>query len=174
MRDVRIRGARVALGGQSDRLQLVNVALDGCDVAGLLSQRSHADRVLLTDTRLRGVTWADGLVEDVTFEVVRGAEVSFRFSTLRRVTFADCELPGLDLTETVFEQVRFERCDLTRTRFDHAKVGTLRLAGCDLSGCSGAKWLAGASVHPDDVLSLGPSLAAGLGIVVEDDPEDEP
>jgi len=63
--------------------------------------------------------------------------------------------------------VRLERCVLTGARFHRAKVKELRIEGCDLTGCSGAEALAGASVHPDDLAQLAPSLAAAVGIRLE-------
>jgi uncharacterized protein YjbI with pentapeptide repeats len=149
------------------RVEIIDVALEHCDIAGFGGTDGRADRVLVEDSRLRGVTWANGIVQDVILSNVTGAEVSFRFSSLRRVVFRDCSLPGLDFTETVFDDVRLERCQLQGAQFDHARVNKLRIEGCDLSGCTGAQALAGASVHPDDVLSLGPSLAVAIGMTIE-------
>ena len=95
-----------------------------------------------------------------------GSEVSLRFSTLRRVTLRDCALQGLDFTETKFEEVRFERCDLIGAQFNGAKVQSLRIEGCDLAGATGVAALAGASIHPDDLLALAPSLAEAVGMTV--------
>lgn len=164
---LRVVGATVASAVVVDRPELVDVALLRCDVAGFVGRNGRAARVLVEDSRLRGVTWANGVVEDVLFERVTAADLSLRFSKLRRVVFRDCQLPELDLTEAGCDDVRFERCDLRAAKFHHARVGALRLEGCDLTGCTGAEALRGASVHGDDLMTLAPSLAAALDITVE-------
>lgn len=150
-----------------DRPELVNVTLNGCDIAGVVGRSGRASTVLVRGSRLRGVTWVDGMVQDTTFEDVTGTDVSFRFSTLRRVVLRDCSLAALDLTEAVLDKVLLQRCDLRGARFDGATVKTLRIEGCDLSACTGAAALGGASLDPDGLLSLGPSLAVALGLTIE-------
>lgn len=169
LRDVRIADAAAASPEVAERPELVNVVLERCDIAGFTGRDGRADRVAINGSRLRGVTWVNGVLQDVVFDGVVGSEVSLRFSTLRRVTLRDCELPGLDLTEVTLEDVRLERCSLPRAQLNGAKVKSLRIEGCDLSGLTGAAALAGASVHPDDLLSLAPSLAEAFGMTVVGD-----
>jgi uncharacterized protein YjbI with pentapeptide repeats len=147
--------------------EVVDFTLEDCDVVGVLAERSRVERLSVTRSRLRGVSWAGGVVRDVSFDNVTGADVSCRFSTLRVVVARDSQLPGLDLTEAELDQVTFERCDLRGAKFDHAKVKQLRFVGCDLTGVSGALALRGAAMGLDDVLSLAPSLARESGIVIE-------
>lgn len=168
LHDVRVVGAGATRTGVLERPELVNVALERCDVAGLVARNGRAARLHVAHSRLRGLTWAGGALQDVVVDTVTGSDVSLRFSTLQRVTFRDCTLPGLDLTETTLDQVRFERCALPAAQFHGAKVKDLRIAGCDLTGCTGAESLAGASVHPDDLLTLAPSLAHALGLTLDD------
>ena len=164
--DLRVVGASAVLDELSERPELVNVVLERCDVAGFTGRDGRAERVVISGSRLRGVTWVNGVLQDVLLEGVTGDEVSLRFSTLRRVTFRDCLLPGLDLTEAKLEDVRLERCSLPRAQLNGAKVKSLRIEGCDLSGLAGAAALAGASIHPDDLLALAPSLAEAVGMTV--------
>ncbi len=161
-------GVRLEAAELRENSALTGLTITRCDVAGLLAHGSRADRVTVSDSRLRGVTWTAGILRDVTLDTVTGSDVSFRFSTLRRVVLRDCRLPGLDLTEATLDAVLLERCDLRGARFDHARVKGLRIAGCDLAGATGAAGLAGASLQLDDLLSLAPSLAADLGLTVED------
>jgi uncharacterized protein YjbI with pentapeptide repeats len=167
LHDVRIVDASASWSDVLENPELVNVALQRCDVAGVVANNGRIHRVLVTGSRLRGVTWGAGMVQDVVVDTTTGGDVSLRFSTLRRVVFRDCVLPELDFTEVTFDDVRLERCVLTGARFHRAKVKQLRIEGCDLTGCSGAEALAGASVHPDDLLNLGPSLAAALGLTLD-------
>ena len=169
LHDVRVVDAATASGALAERPELVNVVLERCDVAGFTGRDGRAERVLVSGSRLRGVTWVNGVLQDVVLEGVTGDDVSLRFSVLRRVTMRDCVLPGLDLTEVKLEDVRLERCTLRGAQLNGAKVKSLRIEGCDLSGVTGAAALAGASIHPDDLLALAPSLAEALGMTVSAD-----
>src|SRR4051812_5273377 len=155
LRDAFIVDAPATVAELVDKPELVNVVLKGCDVAGFVGRGGRADRVLISDTRLRGVTWMDGTLRDVHLEAAQGSDVSLRFSTLRRVILRDCVLPGLDLTEVTFDEVRFEGCTLHGAQFHGSQVNALRIERCDLTGSGGVESLAGASVHPDDLLNLG-------------------
>jgi uncharacterized protein YjbI with pentapeptide repeats len=167
LRDLRVADASATATAVLDNAEIVDVALERCDIAGVVVFNGRVERLHVSGSRLRGVTWGAGMVQDVVLESTTGGDVSLRSSTLRRVTFRDCVLPGLDLTEVTFDQVRLEHCTLTGATFHRAKVKQLRIEGCDLTGCSGAEALSGASVHPDDLLYLAPSLAAALGITLE-------
>jgi uncharacterized protein YjbI with pentapeptide repeats len=170
LRDTSVAGATLSLADAVDKPELVNVRLQGCDVAGFVALSGRADRVLVQAGRLRGVAWTGGLVRDAELRNVVASDLSFRFSTLRRVVFRDCELPGLDLTEVVLDDVRFERCLLSGAQFHRAQVKSLRIEGCDLTGAQGVEALAGAAIHPDDLLALAPSMAVALGITLEAGP----
>lgn len=147
--------------------EVVDVALEDCDIIGVLAQKSRLERVTISASRLRGITWAAGVIRGVTLDAVNGTDISARFSTLRIVTLRDCQLPEVDFTEAEFDQVLFERCDLRGARFDHAKVKSLRITGCNLAGASGAIDLRGAAMDLDDVLSLAPNLAKEIGITIQ-------
>ena len=169
LREKQWQGDRLGPAELEANSELVDLALTSCDVIGVLAQKSRLERVTITQSRLRGTTWAGGVVRDLTLEQVTGEDVSFRFSILRAVTFRDCHLPGVDFTNVEFDNVRFERCVLQRAVFDHAKVKSLRIEQCDLAGATGVLALRGASMPFDDVLSLAPSLAREIGITIEAD-----
>jgi uncharacterized protein YjbI with pentapeptide repeats len=167
LREVRVVDASASASDVLENAEIVNVAMERCDVAGVVAHNGRMDRVLISSSRLRGVTWAAGMVQDVLVDATTGGDLSLRFSTLRRVTFRDCVLPELDFAEVTFDQVRLERCVLSGARFHRAKVKSLRIQGCDLTGCTGAEALTGASVDPGDLVQLAPSLAAALGITLD-------
>ena len=168
LHDVRVVGASAALADVYERPELVNVALESCDIAGFVGRDGRGSRVLVEDSRLRGASWIAGLVQDAALERVTGSDVSFRFSTLRRVVLRECVIDRLDLSEVTLDDVRLEHCVLRGANLHRAKVSRLRIEHCDLTGCTGAEALAGASVHPDDILALGPSLADALGLTIEE------
>jgi uncharacterized protein YjbI with pentapeptide repeats len=167
LRDLAVAGASFSLDEVAEKPELVNLLLRHCDVAGFVARDGRADRVLVDGGRLRGVTWTRGVLRDVELRDIEAGDFSLRFSTLRRVVFRDCVIPEIDLTEAVLDDVRFERCRLPGAQFHRAQVKSLRFEGCDLSGSSGVDALTGASIHPDDALSLATGMAAALGIRVE-------
>lgn len=165
--DRSFRNERLGPADLAINSEVVDVTLEDCDVIGVLAQKSRLERVTITGSRLRGVSWAAGVIRDVTLDTVTGQDLSCRFSTLRVLTMRDCLLPEIDFTEAEFQQVVLERCDLRGARFDHAKVKSLRITGCNLAGATGAVDLRGASMDLDDLLSLAPSLAREIGITIE-------
>jgi len=171
LRDLHLAGARLTPDDSLDGLEVLDVVLDGCDVAGLVATGGRATGLAVRSGRLRGVTWVRATFRDVLADDVTGEDVSLRFSTLRRVEFRDCALPGLDLTEVTGERVRFVRCDLRCAKFDHARITGLEVSGCNLAGATGVEALRGARIHPDDIGSMVLSLAAAVGIVATEDVE---
>jgi uncharacterized protein YjbI with pentapeptide repeats len=168
LHDQRFAGASLVAATVTERPEIINVAFDQCDIVGLVANDGRADRVLMTGSRLRGVTWSNGLIRDARFLGVLAMETSFRFTELRRVGFRDCKLPGVDFTRATFDDVRFENCELVGATFEAARLnGQLRIEHCNLTGCSGVQALRGASIHADDLISLGPSMAEALGFRVE-------
>lgn len=166
LRAVHLARARLTPGDSLDGLELTDVVLSGCDVAGLVATGGRASGLMVRGGRIRGVTWVRATFRDARFDDVIGDEVSLRFTTLRRVEFRNCTLPGLDLTEVTGERVRFVGCDLREARFDHARIDQLGITGCNLTGATGVEALRRARVHPDDVASMALSLAVALGITV--------
>lgn len=160
-------GERLGPADLAPNSELVDLTLTECDVVGVLADKSRLERVSITNSRLRGTSWAGGVVRSVLLDNVTGTDVSFRFSSLRSVTIRDSQLPGLDLTNVEFDEVRLERCSLAKAVFDHARVKALRIEGCDLAGATGVVNLRGASMDLQDVLSMATGLARESGIRVE-------
>ncbi len=165
--DLWLQSARV-LELDLDRPELVDVRLEDCDVSGVLARDFIARRVELRNTRLRGVTFANGQYDDGRFEDCTTSELSLRFSRLRRVVFRNCDLSGIDFYRSGFDHVTIDHCDLRRANFDGATVGCLTITDCDLSGVTGALSLKGAQLDASDLPSLAVSLAREAGIDIVD------
>jgi uncharacterized protein YjbI with pentapeptide repeats len=151
-----------------DRPELVDVRLDDCDVSGVIASDFIARRLELRRTRLRGVTFAGGQVDDGLIEDCSTSELSLRFSRLRRVVFRNCDLSAADFTSTTFDHVTIEGCDLQRARFDAATVNCLAVMNCTLTGITGVGGLKGAQLDASDLPNLAQSLAAETGILIRD------
>lgn len=151
-----------------DRPELVDVRLEDCDVSGVNASDFIARRVELRRTRLRGVTFSTGQLDDGLLEDCTTNELSLRFSRIRRVVFRNCDLSGADFYSATFDHVTISGCNLQRARFDAATVNCLAILDCDLTGVTGALGLKGAQLDASDLPSLAISLARESGIEVRD------
>ena len=166
-----ISGSRFTGGSLADtdwhRSSLVDVALEGVDLANSRFVESLWRRVHLDRCRLTGVVLAGCIVEDA---VITGSVLDFanlRFAQFTRVRFEGCTLTGADLVEAQLHDVSFEACDLSTVEFSQAHCQRVRIAGCRLDGLRGVGGLAGATIAPTDLLALTDQLAAALGIHVD-------
>jgi uncharacterized protein YjbI with pentapeptide repeats len=165
--DVWLTNARV-LELDLDRPELVDVRLEDCDVSGIVADNFIARRLELKNTRLRGVTFATGQLDDGLLIDCATDEFSLRFSRIRRVVFRGCDLTGADFYRASFDHVTFENCNLQRARFDAAIVSCLRVTNCNLAGVTGAFGLKGAQLDASDLPALAVSLAREAGIDIQD------
>lgn len=167
--DVTLTGERL-VGVELDRPQLVDVAVDSCDLSGVVMSSYAVRRAKVLRTRIRDCVWGGGIMQDCTFDECPSERWSLRFSTLQRVAFTDCAFVEGDFYGVTFDKVTFERCDLSGAHFDSATVKELTLKSCTLLGVTGALSLRGAFVDLDDLPGLAPSLAreAGLRFTVDD------
>ena len=166
-----ISGSRFTGGSLADtdwhRSSLVDVVLEGVDLANCRFVESLWRRVRLDRCRLTGVMLAGCIVEDA---VITGAVLdlaNLRFAQFTRVRFDGCTLTGADLVEARLQDVSFEGCDLSGVEFSQAHCQRVRIAGCRLEGLRGVTGLTGATIAPTDLLSLTEQLAAALGIHVD-------
>ncbi|MEX5707643.1 pentapeptide repeat-containing protein [Parafrankia sp. FMc6] len=160
-----LAGARV-LGGRVTGLRLRDVVADQAVLAGIVLDGGGATRVRVTGGRVSGTVWIRGELNDVVFDQVRADGLALRACLLRRARFVNCDLSGLDMTDTRLDHVRFEDCDLSSAIFTGTQIATAQLRGCRFDGVVGADGLAGAEVDSSDLASLAGPMAAALGISV--------
>jgi uncharacterized protein YjbI with pentapeptide repeats len=162
------RLSKVSLAGvRGSGTTLVDCEIDQSDLANAVFEGGGLRRVRVTDCRLTGLTFLDGMVRDVTFRASKVDMVNFRSSTLLNVAFVGCDLTRADFYGTDLRGAVFTDCVLTGAQFSQAKMTGTRLAGCDLSGIGGVASMAGASIRADDVMALTELFAAELGITIE-------
>jgi uncharacterized protein YjbI with pentapeptide repeats len=167
VRDLWLQGARV-LELDLDRPELLDLRLEDCDVSGIVTTGAVIRRMVLTGTRLRGVTFAKGQYDDGLITDCITSDLSFRFSRLRQVVFRACDLSGVDFYNTTFDHVTIDGCDLQRARFDAAIVKCLSITNCTLTAISGVSGLKGAQLDASDLPNLAQSLASDAGILIRD------
>ena len=167
VRDLWLQGARI-LELDLDRPELLDLRLEDCDLSGIVATGFIARRVVLDNTRLRGVTMAKGQYDDGVLRECSTSELSFRFSKLRHVVFRACDLSGVDFYNTTFDHVTIDGCDLQRARFDGAIVKCLEITNSNLVGIHGVSGLKGARLDASDLPGLAQSLATEAGILIRD------
>lgn len=150
------------------RVIFTDVVFDTCDLANLNTSDSSLLRTEVTGGRLTGLTWANGLLRDVTFRECRMNLAAFRFSKLKSaVVFRDCDLTGANFQNAELADAQFAGCDLTGAQFSNAKMKGARFEECNLLDIVGVMSFDGATVKSSDALALAYSLASALGITVE-------
>ena len=149
------------------RCSLVDVVVDGVDLANARFVESLWRRMRLERCRLTGVVLAGCILEDVTIAGGVLDLTNWRFAQLTRVRFESCTLTGADFLEAQLNDVSFEGCDLSGSQFSQARCRRTRLSGCRLDAVQGVTGLAGATIAPTDLLSLTEQLAEALGIGVD-------
>ncbi len=150
-----------------DRTSIIDCSLETCDLSNLEMVESSWSRVEVTDSRITGMTIANGTLRDVTAAGCQGPHSSFRFSTLRDVRFTNCVLRGADFLQCAFDGVVFDGCELDGAQFSGVRVSRARFTNCTLSGIGGVTSLAGAVISEADLAGLAGVLASAVGIVVE-------
>jgi uncharacterized protein YjbI with pentapeptide repeats len=174
---------RAASDLRLDESLLDNVALDGCEAAGLTltdvrveggswanlrAVRGTLTRIEARELRATGVDFAETELRDVVFEGCRLDLASFRFATLARVVFRDCRLEEADFHGATLSSVRLEHCVLAGANVDGASFSQSELRDCELTGLTGAGSLGGVRMPWGDVLQIAGLLAAATGIEVVD------
>jgi uncharacterized protein YjbI with pentapeptide repeats len=158
-------GVRVRVRG----LSLLDVEIVRGSLANLDARSSSMVRVAASESRLTGLGWSEGRLQDVAFHGCRVDLASFRFSQLERVTFTDCVLREADFEEVRFASVAFHHCDLTGASFANARFTRSELRRCTLDDLQGVDGLRGAALEWGDILSLAGAFAAALGVRLLDD-----
>ncbi|WP_156250103.1 pentapeptide repeat-containing protein [Pseudactinotalea terrae] len=161
----RLRGS----GGTWTRTSFIDCALDGADLAGVVTTDSSLVRCTLDGARLTGSQWLRSRWRQLDATELVADTLSAHGSTWTDVTLTGARLRELDLSEAKLVRVRFVDCDLTRARFAGVRCSDVTLSGCTLDAITGVTGLRGAHLARTDAASALPALAAELGIRVIDD-----
>lgn len=150
------------------RTLIRDAALDRCDLANLQARDSSMTRVQVRGCRMTGWSWLAGSLRDVVFAHCRADLASFAASTFSDVAFRECKLEQADFGDADLRGAAFTECDLTGAQFSGARMTGARFTRCDLSGINGVTSLRGAVITGGDAIALASTLAAALGIVIEE------
>jgi uncharacterized protein YjbI with pentapeptide repeats len=151
------------------RATLKDVVFDKCDLANLRARECSIRRASFAASRMTGLTWITGTMQDVTFDGCRIDLGYFSATKISDVVFTGCRLDQANFGDAELSNVRFENCDLSGVQFSGARLADTRFSGCVLNGISGVTSLRGASMTSADALALAVTLAQALGISIDDD-----
>jgi uncharacterized protein YjbI with pentapeptide repeats len=148
---------------------LHDLTVTGCDIVAVIVRAGSGRRITVTGSRMRDVSIQGGRLQDISIANTHTEGLSLRFCQLESVAFVDCSLAGADFTGVSFDHVTFLRCDLTAAKLDTATVKALRTSKVNFTDITGAAALHGASIAPEDLLSLAAPLAHDVGIRLIDE-----
>ncbi|MEV8375228.1 pentapeptide repeat-containing protein [Kribbella sp. NPDC056861] len=169
------RLTRVNLGGSElEKLILVDLELDHCDLANARWADASGTRLSITSSRLTGFAGPGLNLQHVTLRDTVLDFASFRFAKFVKVEFTDCRLQGADFVSADLSGTVFRRCDLTGVEFSQVSATGAVFVDCTWDGTRGIGSLAGATIansSPIDTLAVTVAMATALGITLGD-PDD--
>jgi uncharacterized protein YjbI with pentapeptide repeats len=171
------RLARCNLGGSDlDKLILVDVVLDHCDLANARWSDASATRLAVSSSRLTGFAGPGMSLQHTTIRDSVLDFSSFRFAKFVKVEFTDCRLQNADFVSADLSGTVFRRCDLTAVEFSQVRASGAVFVDCTWDGTRGIGSLAGATIansSPIDSLAVAAAMASALDIKLAD-PDDHP
>ena len=168
LRRSRLSGLRLP-GATFRNLVLVDVLVEDCDLAGVTFATSQFERVAFRGCRMSGVVAPDLVGSDLCIDDTKADEIWLRASRLER-----CEITGCDLTGSDWYEARVAASRITNCRLDGAELSSLvlddvALIGSTFAGASGVAGLRNATIDAVQLMEVGRSVLAGLGIVIDND-----
>lgn len=168
IKDSKFEQVRV-LTSDLKNVSLLDVLFDKSDFSAVKLAGLSAHRTVFSHSRLSGIQMYESGFKDVTFSDCKLDLSNFRFSKLERVEFVDCVLSEADFSNCEFSMVAFTRCNLERADFSLAKVKSLDLRSSSIEGIHGLASLKGTSISSAQLITIAPSLAAEIGLIVQSD-----
>jgi uncharacterized protein YjbI with pentapeptide repeats len=166
----RLQGVRLT-GAVLERLRLIDVELDDCELSGVLLEDASFVRVRLTRCRLSGIVAAGLKAHDVSFVDCKLDGANFRMADWERSEWTSCDLTDGDCYAAKLGGCAFLDCTLTRMELSKAACRGLALHGSTLDGIRGADALGGCLIGPNQVVPLGIALVGAFGIRVQHHPD---
>ena len=156
---------------QLHRLDLVDVTLMNCDLAGVVFEEASFNRVAIVGCRLNGADLGGASLVDVRFTDCQLDEAALRMIRTERLVVTGGSARHIDLYRAKATGSDWHQVDLTGADLSGADFGRAHFHGSTLADLIGAKALTGSVIDPVQEFAVGRALLADLGIVVDDDPD---
>ncbi|HEY0619524.1 MAG TPA: pentapeptide repeat-containing protein, partial [Kribbella sp.] len=132
------RLTRCNLGGSDlDKLILVDVVLEHCDLANARWSDASATRLAVSSSRLTGFAGPGMSLQHTTIRDSVLDFSSFRFAKFVKVEFTDCRLQNADFVSADVSGTVFRRCDLTAVEFSQVRASGAVFVDCTWDGTRG-------------------------------------
>jgi uncharacterized protein YjbI with pentapeptide repeats len=162
LEDVELVGSKLRAVG------LVDVAAERIDSSNGDWGGAELRRVRFNDARLTGLNLGEARIEEVSFTACKLDYANFRHSKITHVSFEDCVLTGADFQGASIEATLFSGCQLVEADFSRAEMDRVDLRGSQLAPAGSLLGLRGAIIDSSQLFELTQTLAAELGIIVDD------
>lgn len=149
-----------------DKIQMMDVTLQSSDTSAAKCTDGSLIRVLFMKSRMNGLNMSKSTLRDVTFKDCQLSMANFRFTKFLRVRFESCTLAEADFMGAELNQVEFSDCTIDRTVFDQVRVKGMDLRSSTVISLSGWNSLRGATIDSVQLATIAPQIAAELGIRV--------
>jgi len=167
------RLTRITLTGlELAKLQLVDVELIECELSGAVLVDARWERVVLRRCRLSGLVAAELHATDVLVQDCKADQAWLRSSVLDRCELVDSDLHDTDLHSARVTRTAFRRCDLTGLDVTESHFEQVSLHGSTVDRLKGADSLRGCTIGSDQLVPLALPIFGARGITVDDDPPD--
>ncbi|MEZ5177290.1 MAG: pentapeptide repeat-containing protein [Acidimicrobiales bacterium] len=162
-----ITGVRLT-GAQLHRLELTDVVLTNCDLAGAVLEELSLDRVAFVGCRLTDVDLGRARLADVSFTDCQLDRASLRMVRAERLAVRGGTAIALDLYQAWCNGSRWHDVDLTGADLSGAHLERARLQGSTIADVRGGKALAGSVIDHEQVYAVGLALIADAAITVDE------
>ena len=140
------------------------------DLSGLVLEGASLTRVSFAGCRMTGIVLAGATLQDVRMDGSRVDLANLRMAQAGYLLTEDSSLRQAEFYQASISDSALLDCDLTGADFTECRVSNLELHGSVPDELRGALSLRVATISPDQVLALAPSLLAGAGIRVSPTP----
>jgi uncharacterized protein YjbI with pentapeptide repeats len=163
-----ITGVRFT-AAQLHRLDLVDVTITNCDLAGVIFEDASFNRVALVGCRLKGADLGGASLVDVRFTDCQLDEAALRMVRTERLVVTGGSARQIDCYRAKVIGSDWHGVDLTGADLSGADFSRAHLHGSTIADLIGAKALTGSVIDPVQEFAVGRAVLADLGIVVDDD-----
>lgn len=160
---VRITAARL------HRLELTDVTLTDCDLAGVVVDEATMVRVAFNRCRLSGADLGGAQLTDVRFTDCQLDDLGLRMVAAARLVVEGGSAARVDLYRARVPGSSWLRTDVTGADLSGADLARARLHGSTIMDVKGAAALKGTIIDPTQVVAVGIALIADAGITVDEE-----
>ncbi|WP_421118076.1 pentapeptide repeat-containing protein [Aquihabitans daechungensis] len=150
------------------RLELTDVVVTSCDLAGVVLEELSLDRVAFVNCRFTGADLGGASLTDVRFTDCQLDEVAMRMVRAERLAVSGGTAVKIDLYRATAIASRWHDVDLTGADLSGAKLARARLQGSTIVDVRGAKALEGTVIDHEQVVTVGLALIADAAITIDE------